>query len=96
MSDDEDGPSIFGVPLPAELVKQLRDQHDRVHMTMEQRRLEVWAFLDGLTKDQLLALRTILALKRGGLHYVDGQVAAVLRLTHMVDPDTGEDLPPGM
>lgn len=93
MSDDKT-PEEFAIPLPLRRLLQVAStSEDLAHMAMEQKRLELWAFLDGLTREQLLALRSVLNLNGAGIQFVDGMVAAQLRLLHRVDPDSGEDLP---
>jgi hypothetical protein len=96
MSDDDDSESFevhgMALPVPKSLVDSIIRRHDREHMEVDHKKMGVFALLDALDKDQLLALRTILNLGENGTNYVDGMVAAQLRLVHKVDPDTGNDL----
>jgi hypothetical protein len=95
MSDDDDD-TFGGLPLPPGLVRHVLEQHDREHMRADETRMKLYGLLDGLDKDQLMTLRHILNMSPVGINYVDGQVAAQLRLIHKADPDTGDDLPPGL
>lgn len=102
MSDDSERPNIegfLGLPEGVELpegmkrmVAAMSRDHDLMHMSMEQRRMAMYGFLDSLDVDQLLALRQILNLNNDGIQYTDGMAAAQLRLVHKVDPDSGETL----
>lgn len=103
MSDDntpdDDGPRGFGIsiPMPAQIVQALAAEHDRAHMSAEDRTARVEQFIDGLDVEGLLALRTIL--NAGGdakrhwamSQYLDGQVVTLLRRVHGVNPETGRD-----
>lgn len=91
---DDDMPG-FAVPVPAGLLAGLQEQHDRCLMDRESRQLRLNRFLDSLDVDQLLALRDILNHDSTSAmnNYWDGQVAAILRLIHHVDPGTGQPEP---
>lgn len=87
----------FGVPfpLPAELVDILRKQTDRVHMTAEAMAAQVDGFLAGLDVEGLMSLRIILNTgdmnKSISANFFDGQVLALLKYVHHVDPESGKD-----
>lgn len=94
MSDDQPF-EAFGIPIPPEVVQALRKGHDQAHMAAEATAARVDAFLTGLDVDGLLAMRSILNTgdmnKSLSANYWDGQLVALLRYVHHVDPDTGLD-----
>lgn len=97
MSEDPFG--AFGIPLPPELMEAFRKQHDQAHMTAEAMSARVDTFLAGLDVDGMLALRTMF--NTGDLNksvmanFFDGQLVAMLRYVHHVNPETGEKDPLG-
>lgn len=97
MSEDPFG--AFGIPLPPELLESFRKHNDRAHMTAEAMVTRVDTFLSGLDVDGLLALRTMFNtgdLNRSVMaNFFDGQLVAILRYVHHVDPETGEKNPLG-
>lgn len=93
MSESDDGGLPPGLPpLLGGLIQMEQEAHDRAHMSADQTRMELYAFLDSLSKEQLLSLRLVLNLPHRMIDAVDGMVIAHLRLIHKVDPESGEDL----
>jgi hypothetical protein len=83
-------PIPFGIgPIPPHIVAAMQEQKDKEEMTAEEMRQKRYAFIDGLTPDQLIQLRHIVNMKRMGLNYLDGMIATLLRVVHGVDPETG-------
>jgi hypothetical protein len=89
----------FAIPIQAllgglgEAAAEARAAHDRIHMEAESAFQRISNFLDGLNVEQLMALRHILTVRKGmafvSNRHLDGQVVALLRAVHHVDPDTG-------
>jgi hypothetical protein len=98
MADDDDDHEhhgiAFPVPIPSGLMEALSDRQDRRRMSAEAAELEITNFLERLPPSDLLTVRRILNLEGESamLNYLDGQVHAILRLVHRVDPDTGQPL----
>lgn len=94
MSDD--GPESFGgffeTILPPELLAAAKAEHEKTHMRAEELGLQVENLIDTLTPDQLLVMRKILRMRRQALYHLDGQIMTVMRISHHVDPETGESL----
>lgn len=91
MSDEE----FESVPpaIIAGLLGERQEAHDRRVMRARDNTTRIHEFLDGLSVDQLLALRIIL--NQSGPEetnqFFDGMVVSLLRLIHKVDPESGED-----
>lgn len=84
--DDHDDPNIvIAHLLPGQ-------ERDRAQMVNDAARLEIHGLLDTLTPDHLLTLRRILNQNQRMIDFTDGQVAAILRVVHRVDPATGRSL----
>lgn len=96
MSDSDDSGAFgpFGLPLPAELVQRIQNQHEQMHMSAEAEAARVERFIASLDVDSLLALRHIL--NTGDMrdsksaNFIDGQLVAILRHVKHVDPASGE------
>lgn len=91
-----DGPGnsfgFFEGILPPELLAAAKAEHEKTHMRADELGLQIENLIDTLTADQLLVVRKILRMRRQALYHLDGQIMTVMRLSHHVDPDTGEDL----
>lgn len=97
MTDDPIGGFAFGVPLPVPpaLAELLRKGVDQTQMTAESLAAQVERFVSGLDVDGLMALRIMLNTGDMGksltAQFFDGQLVAILRYVHHVDPDSGKD-----
>lgn len=95
MSENDDGPSgfNFGINLPiGEMLADLHENHQRSHMRATDYRNRVNEFLDGLSIEQLRALRLIFNAGSAKYaysynQYFDGMCAILLRRVYGVDPD---------
>jgi hypothetical protein len=98
MADDVPGGfGGFAFPIPPELEEALQKAHDQAHMRAEATAARVDNFLATLDVDGCIAMRTILNTgdMKGSViaNFFDGQMVAMLRYRHHVDPETGEPDP---
>ena len=75
-----------------ELFGQLKKDHDRMHMSADAAKEQVYSFIDSLTLEQCNAMRLILNAFTGKKmrKFLDGHIAATMRLKYHVDPDSGK------
>lgn len=101
MSDDHDNP-FSGFPLSKEQFAEFLHAHMQGHKRQEDMvetranafQLEKTNFISGLTAEQLGTLVKLLPLAGSDpivAAHLTGEVAAVLKYVHKVDPATGED-----
>lgn len=96
-ADDEHEPEhplaaiLFGAAQSEEAQRRHREAHEREAMARDDYFARLYGFLDELTPDQLVVLRSILNVgSRKTLQFIDGQVVSLLRRVHEVDPITGQ------
>lgn len=99
MADDEESQDHNHIPLVgislSDLLGQQHAEHVEHHrMAAEFTQLNFTNFIDGLSIDQLLALRRMLCSDNDSVsnNFFDGQIFSILRLVHKVDPVTGKKL----
>lgn len=101
MTDNGDHENFNMLPLTHEQFEEFKRSHMEQHMEQQKRhetevqafQMEKDNFLANLNAEQLVTLRKILraASEQDACAYLLGEIAAILKYVHKVDPKTGLD-----
>lgn len=99
--DDQNHNPFQGMPfIPmseeqyAEFMAEHMKEHEMQKAELDAFQMEKTAFLGGLSSDQLVMLRKIIAAcgaSNEASAYMAGEIGALLKYVHKVDPNTGQD-----